>query len=72
MLIEVFERMNKTGNGNDIHSHQLEFNSKAVVKRIKDNGYDHIIALPIATGLSSTLNGMKLACDMAQVPVTFD
>lgn len=40
------------------------------VHRIKDAGYDHIIALPIATGLSSTLNGMKLACDMVGVPVT--
>ena len=40
------------------------------VKRIKDAGYDHVIALPIATGLSSTLNGMKLACDMVDIDVT--
>ncbi len=40
------------------------------VQRIKDAGYEHIIALPIATGLSSTLNGMKLACDMVGIDVT--
>lgn len=40
------------------------------VQRIKDAGYDHVIALPIATGLSSTLNGMKLACDIVGVEVT--
>ncbi|MGN1182476.1 MAG: DegV family protein [Faecalibacillus sp.] len=40
------------------------------VQRIKDAGYEHIIALPIATGLSSTLNGMKLACDMIGIEVT--
>lgn len=38
--------------------------------KIKKLGYDHIIALPIATGLSSTLQGIKLACDMADIPVT--
>lgn len=40
------------------------------VQRIKDAGYDHVIALPIATGLSSTLNGMKLACDIVGIDVT--
>lgn len=39
-------------------------------QRIKDNGYTHVIALPIATGLSSTLDGMKLALDMVDMPVT--
>lgn len=43
---------------------------EATVQKIKDDGYDHIIALPIATGLSSTLNGMKLACDMVGIDVT--
>jgi len=40
------------------------------VQRIKEAGYDHVIALPIATGLSSTLNGMKLACDIVGIDVT--
>ncbi|MEI3328029.1 MAG: DegV family protein [Thomasclavelia sp.] len=43
---------------------------QAAVHKIKETGYDHIIALSIATGLSSTLNGMKLACDMVGMPVT--
>ena len=40
------------------------------VQKIKEQGYSHIIGLPIATGLSSTMNGMKLACDMLEMPVT--
>ena len=40
------------------------------VQKIKDQGYSHVIGLPIATGLSSTMNGMKLACDMLDMPVT--
>lgn len=32
-----------------------------ILQRIKDAGYDEVIGLPIATGLSSTLNGMKVA-----------
>lgn len=40
------------------------------VQKIKDLGYDEIIGLPIATGLSSTLNGMKVAADMVDIPMT--
>lgn len=40
------------------------------VAKIKSLGYDHIIGLPIATGLSSTLSGMKLACDMEEIGIT--
>lgn len=43
---------------------------QAAVEKIKMAGYTHVIALPIATGLSSTLDGMKLACDMVDMPVT--
>lgn len=43
---------------------------QAAINRIEADGYDHILALSIATGLSSTLSGMKLACDMADMPVT--
>jgi len=38
--------------------------------KIKEDGYDEVIAISIATGLSSTLNGMKLAVDMIGIPVT--
>lgn len=40
------------------------------IQKIKDQGYTHIIGLPIATGLSSAYEGMKLACDMEDMPVT--
>ena len=40
------------------------------VQKIKDLGFDEIIGLPIATGLSSTLNGMKVAADMVNIPIT--
>jgi DegV family protein with EDD domain len=40
------------------------------VEKIKENGYEEIIGIPIATGLSSTLNGMKVACDMVGLPIT--
>lgn len=41
-----------------------------VFQRIKDLGYEHVIGLPIATGLSSTLNGMKVAADMVDIPIS--
>lgn len=41
-----------------------------IIQKIKDAGYDEIIGLPIATGLSSTLNGMKVAADMLEMPIT--
>lgn len=67
--LDVFERMNKTGE--IVKTSQPSTGViQAAVKRIQENGYNHIIALSIATGLSSTLSGMKLACDMADMPVT--
>ena len=42
----------------------------SVMQKIKDLGYEHIIGLPIATGLSSTLNGMKVAADMVEIPIS--
>lgn len=67
--LEVFKRMEKTGE--IVKTSQPSTGSiQAAVHKIKDAGYEHIIALPIATGLSSTLNGMKLACDMVGIPVT--
>lgn len=40
------------------------------IQRIKASGYDHIIGLPIATGLSSTLSGMKVAANMEEIDIT--
>lgn len=41
-----------------------------ILEKIKEDGYDEVIGLPIATGLSSTLNGMKVAADMVDIPIT--
>ena len=37
--------------------------------KIKEAGYDQVIGISLATGLSSTLNGMKLAADMVEIPI---
>ncbi|MBS5588131.1 MAG: DegV family protein [[Clostridium] spiroforme] len=67
--LDVFERMHETGE--IIKTSQPSTGViQAAVKRVINNGYDHILAISIATGLSSTLSGMKLACDMAGMPVT--
>ena len=58
--IDVFERMEK----DDIMvmtSQPSTGSLQEAVQKIKDQGYSHVIGLPIATGLSSTMNGMKLA-----------
>lgn len=66
---EVFKTMSQTGEM--VMTSQPSTGSiQSAVHKIREAGYEHIIALPIATGLSSTLNGMKLACDMVGVPVT--
>ncbi len=36
----------------------------------KRDGYDELIGIPIATGLSSTLNGMQVAADTVEMPIT--
>ena len=41
-----------------------------VFEKIKAGGYDHVIGIPIATGLSSTMNGMRVAADMVELPIT--
>lgn len=41
-----------------------------VIHRIKEDGYDHILGITIASGLSSAINGMKLAADMEDMPIT--
>ena len=66
---EVFKKMEATGEVVKT-SQPATGVIQAAVNKIKDAGYEHIIALSIATGLSSTINGMKLACDMVGLPVT--
>ncbi|MFV0394694.1 MAG: DegV family protein [Coprobacillaceae bacterium] len=67
--IEVFKKIAKEGILAKTSQPSTGVIQEAVEK-IKAQGYTHIIALPIATGLSSTLDGMRLACDMVEIPVT--
>lgn len=67
--LEVFETMEKE----DIMVMTSQPSTGEMVKvltKIKEAGYDEVIGLPIATGLSSTLNGMKVASDMVDIPIT--
>ena len=41
----------------------------AALTEIKAAGYDEVIAITIATGLSSTLSGMKVAADLVDIPM---
>ena len=67
--IEVFETMEREGIM-VMTSQPSTGEMMNVLERIKDAGYDEVIGLPIATGLSSTLNGMKVAADMVGIKIT--
>lgn len=67
--IQVFETMEKE-NIMVMTSQPPTGEMMKVIQKIKDEGYNEIIGLPIATGLSSTLNGMKIAADMVDIPIT--
>ena len=40
------------------------------IEKIKAQGYDHILGITIASGLSSAISGMKVAADMVEMPIT--
>lgn len=66
---EVFETMVKE----DIMVKTSQPSTGEMIKifeKIKADGYDEVLGLPIATGLSSTLGGMKIAADMVNMPIT--
>lgn len=67
--LEVFQTMEKE-NIMVMTSQPSTGQMVETIQRIKDLGYDEILGLPIATGLSSTLNGMKVAADMVEIPIT--
>ena len=67
--LEIFERMERE-NIMVMTSQPSTGQMMETIQRIKDFGYDEILALPIATGLSSTLNGMKVAAEMLEMPIT--
>ena len=68
--IDVFERMEK----DDIMvmtSQPSTGSLQEAVQKIKDQGYSHVIGLPNRYKVFlQTMNGMKLACDMLEMPVT--
>lgn len=67
--IEVFETMVRE----DIMVKTSQPSTGEMIKifeKIKADGYDEVLGLPIATGLSSTLGGMKIAADMVNMPIT--
>lgn len=66
---EVFETMDKEGIM-VMTSQPSTGEMINVLTKIKEDGYDEVIGLPIATGLSSTLNGMKVASDMVGLNMT--
>lgn len=41
-----------------------------VIEQIKADGYDEILGIAIGIGLSSTINGMKVAAEMVEMPIT--
>lgn len=67
--VEVFEKIAEEGVVAKTSQPATGLIQEAI-ERIQAQGYTHIIGLPIATGLSSTLDGMKLACDMVDMPIT--
>lgn len=67
--VEVFETMEKE-NIMVMTSQPATGELVDIFQRIKEAGYEEVLGLPIATGLSSTLNGMKLASDMVDIPIT--
>lgn len=67
--IEVFETMEREGIM-VMTSQPSTGEMIKILEKIKEDGYDEVIGLPIATGLSSTLNGMKVAADMVDIPIT--
>ncbi|MGB4984161.1 MAG: DegV family protein [Erysipelotrichaceae bacterium] len=41
------------------------------VKKIKEDGYDQVFSVNISLGLSSTIQSIKLVCDMLEMPFAF-
>ncbi|MEG0276300.1 MAG: DegV family protein [Coprobacillus sp.] len=67
--IEVFETMEKE-NIMVMTSQPPLGEIVSTLERIKALGYDEVIGLSIATGLSSTLNGMMTAAEMVDIKIT--
>lgn len=67
--LEVFEIMDKEKIAIQT-SQPIPGDIVETLKRIKEKGYDEVIGLPIGTGLSSTLNAMRIAAEIVDIPIT--
>ncbi|MCD7950811.1 MAG: DegV family protein [Erysipelotrichaceae bacterium] len=67
--LEVFEIMDKEKIAVQT-SQPIPGDIIEVLEKIKEAGYDEVIGLPIGTGLSSTLNAMRMAAEMVDIPIT--
>lgn len=67
---EIFEMMANDPNCMPKTSQPSVGDILETVECIKQSGYTQVIAISIATGLSSTLSGIKIACEMAGMDVT--
>lgn len=67
---QVFEMMKNDPNCMPKTSQPTSGDLVNTIERIKADGYEMILGICIATGLSSTLSGMKLAADIAEMPIT--
>lgn len=66
----VFEMMAKDENCLPKTSQPTSGDVIAALETIKAQGYDEVLGISIATGLSSTLSGMKVAAEMVELPIT--
>lgn len=67
---QVFEKMKNDPMCMPKTSQPTSGDLVSAMEKIKDVGYDMILGIGIATGLSSTLSGMQLAADMVGIPIT--
>ena len=67
---QVFEKMKNDPMCMPKTSQPTSGDLVSAMEKIKDVGYDMILGISIATGLSSTLSGMQLAADMVGIPIT--
>ncbi len=67
--LEVFEIMDKEKIAVQT-SQPIPGDIVETLEKIKAAGYDEVIGLPIGTGLSSTLNAMRMAADIVDIPMT--
>ncbi len=67
---QVFEKMKRDPMCMPKTSQPTSGDLVSAMEKIKDAGYDMILGISIATGLSSTLSGMRLAADMVGIPIT--